>query len=142
MGVARTRIQQLSAELWVDGDGDESVDTTGVDFGILPAIKKNTTDLNPSAAPVTGADNAEFNAKTFGESATQFLYGNGDKSHTVHNPFIAEAMLRASIEEMTDLYGAQPWFPAISPAVQQILGGPLGTGSMPFPRPAGRVSSR
>jgi hypothetical protein len=30
----------------------------------------------------------------------------------VHNVFVAEALLRASVAELEDLYGGQPWFPA------------------------------
>jgi predicted CXXCH cytochrome family protein len=93
---------------------------------------------------ITAMDGAEFNVRLFGEDANgQFFSSNTDRSHTVHNPFLAEALLRASIEELTAVYGSQPWFPVIAPAVQQILSGPLGaSGRVPFPRPAGRVSSR
>jgi predicted CXXCH cytochrome family protein len=96
---------------------------------------------------ITPLDGAEFNVRTFGENAAgDFVIasGNTDRSHTVHNPFLAEALLRANIEELTDLYGTQPWFPVISPQVRAILAGPVGaTGSVPFPRPAGRrVASR
>jgi predicted CXXCH cytochrome family protein len=96
---------------------------------------------------ITPLDGAEFNVRTFGENAAgDFVIasGNTDRSHTVHNPFLAEALLRANIEELTDLYGSQPWFPVISAKARGILAGPVGaTGSVPFPRPAGRrVASR
>jgi predicted CXXCH cytochrome family protein len=96
---------------------------------------------------ITPLDGAEFNVRTFGENANgDFVIssGNTDRSHTVHNPFLAEALLRANIEELTALYGGQPWFPVISQEVRGILAGPLGaTGRMPFPRPVGRrVASR
>jgi predicted CXXCH cytochrome family protein len=91
---------------------------------------------------ITALDGAEFNVRTFGEDANgDFVIssGNTDRSHTVHNPFLAEALLRANIEELTDLYGSQPWFPVISPAARAILAGPLGaSGSVPFTRPAVR----
>jgi predicted CXXCH cytochrome family protein len=97
---------------------------------------------------VTAADGAEFNVRTVGEDANGVFIttsqSGADRSHTVHNPFLAEALLRANIQELTDLYGSQPWFPVISAKVRGILGGPLGaSGSVPFPRPAGRrVASR
>lgn len=95
---------------------------------------------------ITAMDGAEFNVRTFGENANgDFVIasGNTDRSHTVHNPFLAEALLRANIEELTALYGSQPWFPVISPAAKAILAGPVGaTGSVPFPRPAVRRASR
>lgn len=139
------RLQPLSRQLWVDIDGDRVIDAYPADTGYLPRIKANTTDLNPTAAPVTAADGAEFNLRLVGEDGSgAFLYDNGDKSHGVHNPFYAEALLRASIDELFGLYGAQPWFTPPSPAVQRILNGPLGvSGSVPFPRPAGkRTASR
>ena len=87
--------------------------------------------------------------RAFGEDANgNFMPGgtgtpspNTDRSHTVHNPFYAEAMLRANIAELTALYGSQPWFPILSSAARAIMNGPLGaTGSVPFQAP--RVSSR
>jgi predicted CXXCH cytochrome family protein len=98
---------------------------------------------------VTPVDGAEWNVRAFGEDANgNFMPGgtgnpssNTDRSHTVHNPFYAEAMLRANITELTALYGSQPWFPAPSAAVRAIMSSPLGaTGSVPFQAP--RVSSR
>lgn len=138
------RLQPLSRQLWVDVNGDRVIDSYPADTGYLPRIKANTGDLNATAAPVTAADGAEFNLRLVGEDGLGFLYDNGDKSHGAHNPFYAETLLRASIDELFDLYGAQPWFTPPSPEVQQILNGPLGvSGSKPFPRPAGkRTASR
>ena len=112
VAVARTRMRTLSATLWIDLDGDRTIDAYPTDDGYLAHIKANTTDLNPSDAVITAADGAEFNVRLVGEDAAGFLYDNGDKSHAVHNVFIAEALLLASIEELSDLYGGQPWFPA------------------------------
>ena len=93
---------------------------------------------------ITPMDGAEFNVRAVGEDGTGAFFGStADRSHTVHNPFLAEALLRANIDELTALYGSQPWFPSISPSVQRILAGPLGaTGSVPFPRPAKPAGQR
>jgi hypothetical protein len=105
-------------------------------------------DLLQGDRIITAADGAEFNVRAIGEDAAgNFIAGTsvsgGDRSHTVHNPFLAEALLRANIDELTALYGSQPWFPSISPSVKRILAGPLGaTGSMPFPRPAKQSGQR
>jgi hypothetical protein len=141
--VQRGRLQQLSAQLWADLNGNHTIDAYPTDTGYLPKIKANTTDLDPTAAPVTAADGAEFNVRTFGEDAAGvFLYDNGDKSRGAHNPFYEEALLRASINELAALYGTQPWWTPPAPAVQRILDGPLGgSGKVPFPLPAGRVRS-
>lgn len=138
--VMRGRIQSLTRDLWVDKDGDRVIDAYPADTGMLAKIKANSTDLSPSAAPITAADGAEFNVRLFGEDALGvFMYDNGDKSRGAHNPFYAEALLRASINELTALYGAQPWWTPPSPEVQRILDGPLGaSGRVPYPRPTGR----
>jgi hypothetical protein len=93
---------------------------------------------------VTPLDGAEFNVRAIGEDATGAAFGStADRSHTVHNPFLAEALLRANVEELTDLYGSQPWFPVLSGPVREILAGPLGaTGSVPFTRPARQTGQR
>ena len=126
---------------------------------ISPALAKAVADKTPvyvffmgallaGDRVVTAADGAEFNVRTVGEDATGTFIttsqSGADRSHTVHNPFLAEALLRANIEELTDLYGSQPWFPVISQKVRAILAGPLGAkGTVPFPRPVGRpVASR
>jgi predicted CXXCH cytochrome family protein len=89
---------------------------------------------------ITAMDGAEFNVRAVGEDGNGVPFGStSDRSHTVHNPFLAEAMLRANIDELTALYGSQPWFPLMAPAVRQILSGPIGAnGTIPFTRPAGR----
>lgn len=142
IGVVRQRMIDLSRTMWEDLDGDHTIDAFPTDGGILAKVRANTTDLNPSDAFISAADGAEFNLRLVGEDANGFLYDNGDKSHAVHNAFIAEAMLRANINELTDLYGGQPWFAPPSPAVMQILSGPMVSGNKPFPGPVRRVSSR
>jgi hypothetical protein len=116
---------------------------------LVAALADNTPVFVVYMAPllagdrvITAMDGAEFNVRTFGENAAgDFVIasGNTDRSHTVHNPFLAEALLRANIEELTALYGSQPWFPVLPPAVQAIMDGPLGgAGGVPFTRPAFR----
>jgi len=126
LSLARQRSRDLSGTLWKDLNGDRVIDPFPTDDGYLPKIVANTTDLNPSDAIITAADGAEFNVRLVGEDLTGFLYDNGDKSHTAHNPFLAEALLRASINELVDIYTGQGWFPALPPHIQQILNSPLG----------------
>jgi hypothetical protein len=118
---------------------------------LTAAVADNATVLVMKLAPllagdrvVTPLDGAEFNVRAIGEDATGAAFGStADRSHTVHNPFLAEALLRANVEELTDLYGSQPWFPVLSGPVREILAGPLGaTGSVPFTRPARQTGQR
>jgi hypothetical protein len=49
------------------------------------------------------------------------VYGNGDRSLGVHNPFLAEALMRANILELESVYGlAAPAAP-----VERILESPM-----------------
>jgi hypothetical protein len=58
--------------------------------------------------------------------------GGADGSSGVHNPFLAEALLRADIDELQDTY---PCLPAVPASIQAILGGPLGVISKrPWPQ--------
>lgn len=118
---------------------------------LAAAVADNATVIVMKLAPllagdrvITPLDGAEFNVRAVGEDANgNFISGTsvsgGDRSHTVHNPFLAEALLRANIEELTALYGSQPWFPSISAATRRILSGPVGaSGRVPWPSRSGR----
>ncbi len=114
------------------------------------AVGDNTKVLVMMMAPllagdrvITALDGAEFNVRAVGEDATGAFFGStADRSHTVHNTFLAEALLRANIAELTALYGSQPWFPSLPPAVQAIMTGPLGaSGRVAFPAPRIRTAS-
>ena len=115
---SRDRIEQLAASIWVDGDGDQTIDVPPTDQGYLPTIKATIPgELNPSDQRVSPADGAEFNTKLCAER-----YSNGDKSKGAHNPFFCEALLRANIDELRAAYG----LPSPPLGVQQILKEPLG----------------
>jgi hypothetical protein len=68
--------------------------------------------------------------------------GGSDGSNGAHNPFLAEALLRANIEELKAEY---PGLPALRISIQNILDGPLGAVTKrPLLRPliARPISSR
>jgi hypothetical protein len=116
----RTTLKNLVDIVWVDRDGDETIDVYPDDLGYLPKIKLN----NPAAftytdATITPAEGAEFNARTVGEG----LYANGDKSIGVHNPFLARALIQANIQELLATYSA--FLPAPPAEVQRLMAEPL-----------------
>jgi len=110
------RLQALSDQLWVDADNDETIDPTG-DTGYLPQIKAGRPAEFTADATITAAEGAEFNARMVGIG----LYGNGDNSYGVHNPFLSEALLRASVQELQRTYALT----APSAAVRRILEEPM-----------------
>jgi predicted CXXCH cytochrome family protein len=119
LSVARLRIRQLADVIWRDLDGDKSLDAAPTDDGYLAIVRRDTpAELSTTDNKITAAEGALFNARLVGEG----LYGNGDKSLSVHNPFLAEALLRANIDEMKRVYG----FPSPPAAeLRSILEGPL-----------------
>ena len=112
----RARLKTLADVLWQDVNGNQVIDA-GVDLGYLPTVKQNLPDEFKPDTVISAAEGGEFNARLVGEG----LYGNGDKSLGVHNPFLAEALLRASIQEMQAKYS----LPAPPAAARQILDSPV-----------------
>ena len=87
-------------QLWVDTNRDGTLQPAPTDGGLLPRVKQQrpqewtTNDITPG-------EGSEFNARLCGE------YGgsNTDNSKGVHNPFLCEALLTASISYVKTYYG-------------------------------------
>jgi len=89
---------------------------------IIPIITgvptaSDTTEYSTTDSTTTQAEGARFNVRMLREE------DGADGSHGVHNPFLAEALLRANIEELVAVYPGLPAPPAV---IRQILRGPLG----------------
>jgi len=67
---------------------------------------------------VTPAEGAEFNARLCGE----YNQSNADNSKGIHNPFLCEALLIATINYVRSYYS----LPAASVGVQAQMNGPIG----------------
>ena len=111
----RGRLNVLRDQIWIDANHNETVDAT--DGGYLGTLKSTRPAEFTADTRITAAEGAEFNVKMVGEG----VYGNGDRSLGVHNPFLAEALLRANILELRSVY-ALPSPPA---PVEQILESPM-----------------
>ena len=104
---------------------------------IIPALGAGPTNqyvTNDSV--ITPAEGARFNVRMLREE------DGADGSHGVHNPFLAEALLRANLEELEARY---PALPGVAASIRQIMSGPLGAVTKrPISRPliARPVSSR
>ncbi len=114
----RSRMKLLSEQLWLDSDGDDNLDAAPTDGALLPTLRASQpTEWAPDSR-ISPAEGAEFNARLCGE----YGQGNTDNSKGIHNPFLCEALLIASINEVRSFYG----LPAPPAAVQAILDGPIG----------------
>jgi hypothetical protein len=116
------RLDQLTKQIWDDINLDGVLDPTPTDGGYLsdfvtiPPTEYSTTD-----STTTPAEGAKFNVILLKPGSR--AEGAGDGSSGVHNPFLAEALLRANIEELQTTY---PGLPPPAGVVADILKGPLG----------------
>ncbi len=116
MSGARTEIAALADQLWTDLNHNQKVDAAPTDGGYLAIIKRDRPAEFTSTS-VTPASGALFNVETFGEDR----YGHGDKSHGVHNPFLARALLAADIVEVKAAYGLAPPPEAVADLMARAL---------------------
>ncbi len=115
--------------LWVDVNGNKTVDAFPTDSGYLAKVKLNApNDLDYTNPPfnntMTSAKGALFNAQLTGEA----LASHPDGSHGVHNPFLYRALLQGSIADMLATYGGflpAPPEPILSDLKRAIQSGQL-----------------
>lgn len=104
----RSIVATLADQIWIDnpaGVGAELENPDAGDQGILaliPGTEYNTTDNI-----ITVAEGVLFNVRMVAEDR----YANGDRSKGVHNPFLAQSLLTASIQALNDTYGPFPVAP-------------------------------
>ncbi len=112
------RLERLLDDLWFDTDGNGIMDVT--DGGVLPQVvaQGDTAELNVDDDVVTVAEGALWNAMLaftdsrpwFGDGEAFGIHFSAHKGsgNGVHNPFLLEALLSASIDAVVDEYGVTP----------------------------------
>jgi hypothetical protein len=111
------RLDQLTAQIWNDLNANDILEAAPTDGGYLSDfVNVPPTEYVTNDGRITPAEGAQFNVRMLRD-------GGADGSHGVHNPFLAEALLRANVDELRATY---PGLPQASPAVQDIMKGPLG----------------
>jgi predicted CXXCH cytochrome family protein len=131
----RARMKFYTDQLWQNLDGDGTLDAAPVDAGLLAQIKaSNPGEFTTADFEVTPAEGAEFNARLCGE----YGQSTSDNSKGVHNPFLCESLLIASINYLRIHYSITTPAPAVPPHMLVPSPGDLG-GSMHIARtPPGR----
>jgi predicted CXXCH cytochrome family protein len=115
----RARMKQFTDQLWIDLNGSSSLQASPTDAGMLAILKQTRpAEWSTTDNKVTPAEGAEFNARLCGE----YGQANSDNSKGIHNPFLCEALLIATIAEVRTFYG----FPAPPASIQAMLDGPVG----------------
>ena len=114
--LSRQRMDDLTKQIWDDLNADDVVDDA--DGGYLAdVVAIPPAEFLPTDGRVSPAEGARFNVRMLR------IVDGGDGSSGVHNPFLAEALLRANIDELKATY---PGLPALRARVQEIMKGPLG----------------
>ena len=115
----RARMKFLSDQLWLNSNNDGTLQATPTDGGLLAQVKKNRpAEWSNTDIVITPAEGAEFNARLCGE----YNQANADNSKGVHNPFLCEALLIATINYIRTYYS----LPAASVSVQDEVDRPVG----------------
>jgi predicted CXXCH cytochrome family protein len=115
----RARMKFFTDQLWLNLNGDGNIQATPTDGGLLATLKAtqpgqwSTTDNM-----ITPAEGAEFNARLCGE----YGQSNADNSKGIHNPFLCEALLIATIDYLRDFYN----LPAPGAGARARPQGPIG----------------
>jgi predicted CXXCH cytochrome family protein len=115
----RSRMKFLADQLWLNSNNDGTLQATPTDGGLLATLKATRpTEWSTTDNQVTPAEGAEFNARLCGE----YNQPNSDNSKGVHNPFLCEALLIATIDYIKSYYG----LPAASAEVEAAIHSPIG----------------
>lgn len=105
----RDIIAFIADGIWVDVDGDESVNAG--DTGLLTLVP--STEFSTTDGILTTAEGALFNMRL----AAEGRYSNGDKSLGVHNPFLSRKLLILSDSALRATYA----LPAPPAAVKAMM---------------------
>ena len=115
----RARMKFLADQLWLNSNSDGSLQASPTDGGLLATLKATRpTEWSTTDNRVTPAEGAEFNARLCGE----YNQANSDNSKGIHNPFLCEALLIATIDYIRSFYN----MPAATADVAAAIRGPIG----------------
>jgi predicted CXXCH cytochrome family protein len=123
----KARMEYLTDQLWTDSNNNGTIDPYPTDGGLLPKIVANATTaadsnaINLSDNTLTVAEGAIWNAQLAAtHDRPQWLagtvFGRTFSAHYssgegVHNPFLLEALMIASIQAVENTYGVSPSAP-------------------------------
>jgi hypothetical protein len=119
------RLSNLLDQLWLDTNGNGTIDSAGVDGGLLPqlvaraqrpgATAADSAPLDMRSNVTTVAKGALYNGALAATEdrpyfASGHVLGSGFAAHRsagngVHNPFLLEALLTSSIDAVRTAYG-------------------------------------
>jgi len=125
MDRTQSEIRSYVSLLWIDADGDQTIDALPVDSGWIPKLLQHdatraagTKRLATSGPDTleTVAKGARFNLLTFGHPA-----GHADGSWGVHNPGYIRAVMANTVNLMRTTYATSDTLAGVPPAVEAML---------------------
>ena len=116
----RNRMKFLADQLWLNSNNDGTLQGSPTDGGLLATLKATRPAEWTGATVLTPAEGAEFNARLCGE----YNQSNSDNSKGIHNPFLCESLLTATITYIRSYYN----LPAASVSLQAQIDTPMGMG--------------
>ncbi len=125
MDKLQSEIEGYARVLWVDANGNSTIDAFPTDSGWLPKILQHdatraagTKRLATSGADTlyTVAKGARFNVLTFASPNR-----HGDGSFGVHNPAYVRAILQGTITLMRNAYATSDTLQGVPPAIQALI---------------------
>ncbi len=140
----RQAIKNLVETIWINNGDPVGASTPRVDAGdggyladIFIADPTQFTKEAAGSAVLTPAEGAIFNVQIYGEG----YYSHNDGSKGVHNPFYAEALLAATIQELEATYGGILSI-RTEPAIRAMIDKALSRPGVTYVRKSSRVASR
>jgi predicted CXXCH cytochrome family protein len=119
---SRNTMKFFTDQLWIDTNGNGSLQASPTDAGLLPQIRAMMPgEWSNTDNTITPAEGAEFNARLCGE----YGQSTADNSRGTHNPFLCEALLTSTINFIRTYYN----LPALSADVQAMIDRPIGGAS-------------
>ena len=115
----RSRMKFLADQLWLNLNNDGTLQASPTDGGLLATLKlTRPAEWSSTDFVITPAEGAEFNARLCGE----YNQSNADNSKGVHNSFLCEALLTATVNYIRTFYS----LPAAPDDVAARMRGPIG----------------
>jgi hypothetical protein len=116
----RSRMKFYTDQLWQNLDSTSGISAAPADVGLLATLKATQPgEWSNTDTLVTPAEGAEFNTRMCGE----YNQSTSDNSKGVHNPFLCESLLIATIEYLKTYYNLTTPSPRVPDWMSEPLSG-------------------
>jgi len=125
MDLLQSEIKAYADLLWIDGDGDATIDSLPIDQGWIPKLLQHdrTRVAGQKRLATTGADTVETVAKgaRFNVLTLANPTRHGDGSMGVHNPAYIRAVMAKTVALVRTTYATTDTLAGVPPAVEAMM---------------------